>query len=92
MEVIVDGPWCGEGMRTFPAIGTQTLKIPPNSSKAVILSHRPPISLARTTVSAALLEELLGEVSSLASVYHKPPETFIGKGRFGADTMQKLAE
>lgn len=60
--------------------------------QAVILSHRPPISLARTSVSAALLEELLGEISSLASVYHKPPETFIGKGRFGADAMQKISE
>jgi len=36
-----------------------------------------------------MLEELLGEVSSLASVYHKPAETFIGHGRIGADSVQR---
>lgn len=57
-----------------------------------MLSHRPPISIPRTTVSPAVLEELIGEIGSLASVYHKPAETFIGKGRLGADAMQKKAE
>jgi AP-1 complex subunit beta-1 len=57
--------------------------------QAVVLAHRPPISLPQTTVSPALLEELLGEISSLASVYHKPSETFVGRGRIGADAMQK---
>ncbi|KAI5121474.1 hypothetical protein M0805_003930 [Coniferiporia weirii] len=68
------------------------LSTDPAAAKSVILAHRPPISLARTTVSAALLDELLSEISSLASVYHKPPETFIGRGRFGAEAMQKLTE
>lgn len=57
--------------------------------QAVVLAHRPPISLPRTTVSPQLLEELLGEISSLASVYHKPEETFVGRGRIGIDTVQK---
>ncbi|KAM6493184.1 Adaptin N terminal region domain containing protein [Amanita muscaria] len=65
------------------------LSTDPGAAKAVVLAHRPPISIQRTTVSPALLEELLGEVSSLASVYHKPPETFIGRGRVGADTVQR---
>ena len=43
-------------------------------------------------MAPALLEELLGEVGSLASVYHKPAETFIGKGRIGADTVRKAGE
>ena len=60
-------------------------------SQAIVLSVRPPISLPQTTVAAAILEELIGEISSLASVYHKPAATFIGKGRFGADEMQKRA-
>ena len=50
---------------------------------------RPPITLPRTTVSAGLLEELLGEIPLLASVYHKPAETFVGQGRIGADSMQQ---
>jgi len=60
--------------------------------KAVVLAHRPPISIPRTTVAPALLEELLGEIGSLASVYHKPSETFIGKGRIGADAVRKAGE
>jgi AP-1 complex subunit beta-1 len=57
--------------------------------QAVVLAHRPPISIPRTTVAPALLEELLGEISSLASVYHKPEETFVGRGRVGADSVQR---
>jgi len=68
------------------------LSTDPGAAKSVILAQRPPISLARTTVSPALLEELLSEFSTLASVYHKPPETFIGRGRIGADAMQRMAE
>ncbi|KIO21140.1 hypothetical protein M407DRAFT_130485, partial [Tulasnella calospora MUT 4182] len=65
------------------------LSTDPAAAKAVVLAMRPPISLPRTTVSPAVLEELLGEIGSLASVYHKPAETFIGHGRIGAETMQK---
>ncbi|KAF7974417.1 hypothetical protein HWV62_38300 [Athelia sp. TMB] len=65
------------------------LSTDPGAARAVVLADRPPISLPRTTVSPALLEELLGEISSLASVYHKPSETFIGRGRVGADSMQR---
>ncbi|WVR03266.1 hypothetical protein IAU60_000257 [Kwoniella sp. DSM 27419] len=63
----------------------------PAAAKSVVLSVRPPISLPQTTVAPAILEELLGEVSSLASVYHKPAATFIGKGRLGAEDMAKRA-
>lgn len=38
-----------------------------------------------------LLEQLLNELSTLASVYHKPPETFVGAGRYGADALQNAA-
>lgn len=44
-----------------------------------------------TSLPAALLEQLLSELSTLASVYHKPPEAFVGKGRFGADEIQRAA-
>jgi hypothetical protein len=59
--------------------------------QSVVLSVRPPISLPQTTVAPAILEELISEISSLASVYHKPAATFIGKGRLGADEMAKRA-
>ncbi|KAH9984404.1 Adaptor protein complex beta subunit [Russula vinacea] len=59
-----------------------------DSPDSVILAHRPPISLPRTTVAPALLNELIGEISSLASVYQKPAATFIGLGRIGVESMQ----
>ncbi|KAI9061876.1 Adaptor protein complex beta subunit [Trametes sanguinea] len=65
------------------------LSTDPGAAKAVVLAIRPPISIPRTTVSAALLDELLGEIPLLASVYHKPAETFVGRGRIGADAVPK---
>jgi hypothetical protein len=44
-----------------------------------------------TSLPSALLEQLLSEISTLASVYHKPPESFVGQGRFGADAIQHAA-
>lgn len=58
-------------------------------AKSVVMTHRPPISLPRTTVPPAILEELLSEIGSLASVYHKPADTFIGKARMGVDAVKK---
>ncbi|KAG5720276.1 Beta-adaptin-like protein C [Termitomyces sp. T112] len=40
------------------------LSTDPGAAKAVVLAHGPPISTPRTTVSPALLEELLGEISA----------------------------
>ncbi|KAI0742468.1 clathrin binding protein [Daedaleopsis nitida] len=65
------------------------LSTDPGAAKAVVLAIRPPITLPRTTVSPALLEELVGEIPLLASVYHKPAETFVGRGRVGVESMQR---
>lgn len=61
------------------------------SPKSIVLSQKPTISTTMTSLPAALLEQLLSELSTLASVYHKPPEAFVGKGRFGADEIQRAA-
>ncbi|KAI0155089.1 Adaptor protein complex beta subunit [Hypoxylon sp. FL1284] len=60
-------------------------------AKSIVLSQKPAISTTMTSLPTALLEQLLGELSTLASVYHKPPESFVGKGRFGADEIQRAA-
>ncbi|KAL6811646.1 adaptin N terminal region domain-containing protein [Trichoderma camerunense] len=60
-------------------------------AKNIVLSHKPTISTTMTSLPATLLEQLLSELSTLASVYHKPPEAFVGKGRFGADEIQRAA-
>lgn len=60
-------------------------------AKNIILSQKPPITTTVSSLPAPLLEQLLSELSTLASVYHKPPESFVGKGRFGADAIQRAA-
>lgn len=59
--------------------------------QTIVLSVKPTISTTMTTLPSTLLEQLLSELSTLASVYHKPPESFVGKGRFGADEIQRAA-
>lgn len=63
----------------------------PNAAKNVVLSEKPPIKTTIQSLPPALLDQLIGELSTLASVYHKPPEQFVGQGRFGADAVQKAA-
>ncbi|KAF2083494.1 Adaptor protein complex beta subunit [Saccharata proteae CBS 121410] len=63
----------------------------PQITKNVVLSNKPPITSTIHSLPPALLDQLLTELSTLASVYHKPPESFLGHGRFGAEAMQKAA-
>ncbi|CAG8444293.1 9240_t:CDS:10 [Ambispora gerdemannii] len=67
------------------------LSTDPQAAKAVVLSEKPAISVENQSISPALLEELINNISTLASVYHKPPETFLGRGKFGADAVQRRA-
>ncbi|KAH6577738.1 hypothetical protein BASA62_000719 [Batrachochytrium salamandrivorans] len=50
----------------------------PHAAKAVVLSEKPPIELDMGTVSEGLLDELILNISSLASVYHKSPALLSG--------------
>ncbi|KAK9368936.1 adaptin N terminal region-domain-containing protein [Lipomyces kononenkoae] len=61
------------------------------TTKDIIMSKKPPVKEVIQHLPPPVLEELLRELSTLASVYHKPAETFIGQGRFGADALQKKA-
>ncbi|KAI9685671.1 MAG: beta-adaptin [Bathelium mastoideum] len=63
----------------------------PNITKNVVLSPRPPITTTIHSLPPTLLSDLLTDLSTLASVYHKPPATFLGHGRFGAEAMQRAA-
>ena len=63
----------------------------PQVAKNIVLSDKPPITTTIKSLPPALLDQLLSEISTLASVYHKPPETFIGQGKYGADAVQKAA-
>lgn len=65
------------------------LSTDPEAAKAVVLAPRPSISLPLSTISPALLAELTSELSTLASVYHKPVQAFIGRGRLTADEVAR---
>lgn len=63
----------------------------PQIAKDIVLSDKPPITTTIRSLPPQLLDSLLKELSTLASVYHKPPEAFLGQGRFGAEAMQRAA-
>lgn len=45
----------------------------PEVAKAVVLNEKPPIEFDQSTVSETLLDELINNIGTLASVYHKSP-------------------
>ena len=53
------------------------LSTDPVAAKQVVLSEKPLISEETDLLEPSLLEELLSQIASLASVYHKPPGTFV---------------
>ncbi|KAK0274986.1 beta-adaptin [Friedmanniomyces endolithicus] len=56
----------------------------PQVAKNIVLSARPQITSTISVLSGPLLDSLIPNLSSLASVYQKPPQTFLGKGRSSA--------
>ncbi|KAI9485877.1 MAG: adaptin N terminal region-domain-containing protein [Benjaminiella poitrasii] len=68
------------------------LSTDPQAAKAVVLSQKPPIAGENEGISPALLETLLYDIGTLASVYHKPAETFIAGKKFGADNVNKALQ
>jgi len=51
----------------------------PEAAKAVVLSEKPPITEATNSFPPSYLNELLRNISTLSSVYHKPPSSFVSK-------------
>jgi vesicle coat complex subunit len=49
------------------------------AAKQVVLGEKPLISEDSRPLEASLLNELIGHMSTLASVYHKPPHAFVSK-------------
>ncbi|KAF9436855.1 beta-adaptin [Entomortierella beljakovae] len=69
------------------------LSTDPQAAKAVVLSEKPPISVdsSSSKISPAIMDELINNISTLASVYHKPPSAFMGNRAYGADAVRKAA-
>jgi len=57
------------------------LSTDPEAAKTVVLPEKPLISDDSSQLDNTLLEQLLSEISTLSSVFHKPPETFISKAK-----------
>lgn len=61
------------------------------AAKDVVLAEKPTISGAQDSTDPALLEELLRELGTLASVYHKPAASFVSKMRLAVHRADDLA-
>lgn len=57
----------------------------------MVLAEKPTISAASDALDPSLLRELLGELGSLASVYHKPAASFVSKLRLAVQRAEDLA-
>ncbi|KAJ1413438.1 adaptin N terminal region-domain-containing protein [Ochromonadaceae sp. CCMP2298] len=51
----------------------------PEAARAVVLSQKPEIGDDTTALDPALLDELIGQISNLSSIYHKPADAFVVK-------------
>eukprot|EP00455_Lapot_gusevi_P029271 TRINITY_DN3134_c0_g1_i9.p1 TRINITY_DN3134_c0_g1~~TRINITY_DN3134_c0_g1_i9.p1 ORF type:complete len:907 (+),score=438.83 TRINITY_DN3134_c0_g1_i9:97-2817(+) len=53
----------------------------PEAAKQVVLAQRPTISDDTYQLDPQLLDVLIANIATLASVYHKPPDSFVKGGR-----------
>jgi AP-1 complex subunit beta-1 len=51
----------------------------PEAARAVVLAQKPEIGDDTFTVEPALLDELISQISTLSSIYHKPVDAFVMK-------------
>lgn len=51
----------------------------PEAARAVVLAEKPEIADDTYSLEPTLLEELMSQLATLSSVYHKPPEAFVMK-------------
>ncbi len=65
------------------------LSTDPAAAKEVVLAEKPLISEETDLIEPTLLDELICHISSLASVYHKPPNAFV-EGRGGVPQRKAL--
>ncbi|KAI8912920.1 adaptin N terminal region-domain-containing protein [Powellomyces hirtus] len=64
----------------------------PQAAKAVILAEKPPIESDANTVSETLLDELIHNIGSLASVYHKSPSLLGGSAVMEISRVRDILE
>lgn len=55
------------------------LSTDPEAAKDVVLAEKPVITDDSNQIDPTLLDELLANIATLSSVYHKPPEAFVSR-------------
>lgn len=61
------------------------------AAKDVVLANKPIITDDSATLEPALLKTLMEQISTLASVYHKPADTFVSRQRLAVQTVESVA-
>lgn len=64
----------------------------PQIAKNIVLAQRPQIESTIPVLPGPLLDKLLPNLSTLSSVYHKPPSAFLGQGRSSALQEEAIEE
>lgn len=57
------------------------LSTDPEAAKDVVLAEKPVITDEASGLDSSLLDQLLPNIATLASIYHKPPEAFVSRNR-----------
>ncbi|KAK8954812.1 Beta-adaptin-like protein C [Platanthera zijinensis] len=57
------------------------LSTDPEAAKDVVLAEKPVIGDDSNSIESSLLDELLANIPTLSSVYHKPPEAFVSRAK-----------
>eukprot|EP00882_Tetradesmus_deserticola_P033145 GHRQ01037832.1.p1 GENE.GHRQ01037832.1~~GHRQ01037832.1.p1 ORF type:complete len:249 (+),score=103.30 GHRQ01037832.1:363-1109(+) len=65
------------------------LSTDPEAAKDVVLANKPVITDDSSQLEPVLLKALMEQISSLASVYHKPADTFVSRQRLAVQTTFK---
>eukprot|EP00879_Flechtneria_rotunda_P010745 GHRR01011227.1.p1 GENE.GHRR01011227.1~~GHRR01011227.1.p1 ORF type:complete len:891 (+),score=379.26 GHRR01011227.1:368-3040(+) len=67
------------------------LSTDPEAAKDVVLANKPIISDDVATLEPGLLKTLMEQISTLASVYHKPADTFVSRQRLAVQKVESVA-
>ncbi|KAF8068431.1 BETAC-AD [Scenedesmus sp. PABB004] len=67
------------------------LSTDPEAAKDVVLASKPVITDDAATLDPALLRSLMHQIASLASVFHKPADTFVSRQRLAVASVDALA-
>ncbi|KAL6986286.1 hypothetical protein U1Q18_019654 [Sarracenia purpurea var. burkii] len=64
------------------------LSTDPEAAKDVVLAEKPVISDDSNQLDPSLLDELLANIATLSSVYHKPPDAFVSRVKIAQKTEE----